>query len=145
MQQRRKPQARSAQQIQIARPAQRSPQQHEQPELPLPDDTAKQIEQYGGGQGEKQEQGDARNAAADRRHEQVIEKAQHQPAAQAAQRLEALCGGVDPHQPSSLPKKPRLLPPFSAYSSASICPSTSSSPPSRFSRFSLSPLPRTVS
>lgn len=145
MQQRRKPQTRTAQQTQITQSAQHDPQQHEQPELPLPDHAAQKIEKRGGGQGKEQEQGRAQKAAANRRHEQVIENAQRQSAAQTHQGMESLRGGVNAHQPSSLPKSPRLLPPFSAYSSASICPSTSSSPPSKFSRFSLRPLPRTMS
>lgn len=147
-QSRRQPEAGTAERQQIDQPAQHHAQQHEQAQASASGDASQQEQRQGREQRKQQGSGGPGPAPAappGQRHQKIVDEAQRRSAAEADERLNALRTGVDSHQPISLPNRPRLLLPLSAYSSMSILPSTSSSPPSRFSRFSRSPLPRIVS
>ncbi len=95
----------------IAEPAQEHAQEHEQAQLAPAGDAAQEEEQHRGqqtvGRVEDGEQlfppGPAQHGS-----QKIVKKAQRQAAAQAQQGLQGLTAGIDAHQPSSLPRKPRL-------------------------------------
>ena len=95
---------------QVREPAQEHPQQHEQPQAAPAGDAAQEEKQHRGQQGigkvEKDLQLFQPEAAQECRH-QLIEKTEGYAAAQAQQSLQALLAGIDAHQPSSFPRKPR--------------------------------------
>ncbi len=136
--------AERAQGEEITQAAQQHPQEHEEPQLPPAGDAAQKEEQHRGQQGIGEIQENTQllqpGPAQTRRH-QIIEEAQRRAAGQTQKGLQPLRTGVDPHQPMSLPRKPRRRSRSPAYSRPSIRPSTSSSPPSRVSLLIFRPLP----
>ena len=100
----------AAQDQEIREPAQEHPQQHEQPETAPAGDAAQEEKQHrrqkGIGKIEKELQLFQPGPAQERRH-QLVEKAKSSAGGQAQQGLQALLAGVDAHQPSSFPRKPR--------------------------------------
>ena len=106
----RRPASDGAEEEQVCQPPQQHPQQHEQPKLPPAGDAAQEEKQHrrqkGIGKVEKDLQLFQPEAAQECRH-QLIEKTEGYAAAQAQQSLQALLAGIDAHQPSSFPRKPR--------------------------------------
>ena len=138
------PASRPAQDQQVPQSPQQEAQEHEQPQPAPAGDAAQEEEQHRGQQGIGQVQQHPQlfqPGPAQTRRVKIVEEAQRAAAGQAQQGLQPLCAGIDAHQPSSLPRKPRLRAFSPAYSMASILPSTSSSPPSRVRRLIFSPLP----
>ena len=100
----------TAQRQEIEKPTQEHPQQHEQPETAPAGDAAQEEKQHRRQEriGEiKEELQPLQPGAAQKGRHKLVEKAQRRAAGQAQQRLDALLAGIDAHQPSSFPRKPR--------------------------------------
>lgn len=105
----RRPQPRGAEQQEIAHEAQRRAQRHEQAQLPAPCHAAQQKQhkrrQYAERRVGCAPAPDAEPPQALR--QQIIAQTQRRAAGQREQRLQPLRSGVDLHQPSSRPSRPR--------------------------------------
>ena len=99
-----------AQDQQISQPAQQHSQQHEQPQAAPAGDAAQEEKQHRRQEGigkVKEDLQPFQPEAAQEGRQELIEKAQGGAAGEAQQRLKALLAGINAHQPSSFPKKPR--------------------------------------
>ncbi len=104
------PAARPPQDREIEEPAQQHPQQHKQPELAPAGDAAQKEEQHRRQQGIGNIEEDKplfQPEGAEKGRQYLIEESQRHAAEKTQQGLEALAAGIDLHQPSSRPRKPR--------------------------------------